>query len=242
MAGERRKHCASLSIHSRTGTSKAGASGTDRGQANVNEPEVHCCATVVVRKTDSGTKLTFYPNHSGHSPTSDPFSVLPKSDMCTEFVRAKLLAGLSVKDVLREWRKLLRDPAVRSCGVFAPWDGGLSDMDVRNILASMVPQRKCVLHTVVALCDAQLHAAVTRASLLLGLQAGCLRHRADSHKVEQLWQQYPRGTCPIRYFKPAQACTGADGELGRDFCIVFQVRFQHGDTLMHEVALLMCCV
>ena len=182
MAGERRKHCASLSIHSRTGTSKACASGTDRGQANVNEPEVHCCATVAVRKTDSGTKLTFYPNHSGHSPTSDPFSVLPKSDMCTDFVRAKLLAGLSVKDVLREWRKLLRDPAVRSCGVFAPWDGGLSDMDVRNILASMVPQRKCVLHTVVALCDAQLHAAVTRASLLLGLQAGCLRHRADSHK------------------------------------------------------------
>lgn len=64
-------------------------------------------------------------------------------------------------------------------------------------------------------------------------------------KVEQLRQQYPRGTCPIRYFKPAQACTGADGELGLergDFCIVFQVRFQHGDTLMHEVALLMYCV
>ena len=77
--------------------------------------------------------------------------MLPKTAACTDFVRAKLTAGLSVKDVLTEWRKLLRDPTVAAASVFAPWDAALTDIDVRNIQASTVPQSTCVL-ALAALC------------------------------------------------------------------------------------------
>ncbi len=126
-------------------TIKASTSGMVRHHANTKKLDVHCCAAVVVRLTASGAKVTFYPNHSGHVPAKDPFSVLPHTDACIDFVRAKLAAGLSVSQIVSEWRQVMRNPAVAACSMFAPWDGGLSDMTVRNVKQSMDPQSKYVV-------------------------------------------------------------------------------------------------